>query len=392
MNGFWGADTEALRTMGAVLSRRATALADLESALSATIDSLEWDGEDAERFRADWSRVGRAGLQDQEFELRLQARRLGQHADAQDEASAPDGWGFGGGWSSPGEFLRDVFRRAEDLLGDLLGGGASGLGGSGGQDGSAGPLEALLREVLSTPEGRAAFLGAFLGSALGGLLADLVSRAIGLGQGLENLLTGLGPAAGLSDLIGASTAGPAGAVGGEAGESGASGAGGGAGAGAAAAGEGSTPGGGEGGADSSSGAGGGGGGSTGGSGSGGSGGGDGGASASDAAGADAAPSDVAGGASAETGGGEASNATSATSGLQATAEGPAQSAGGGAHSPREVGDEGPTSLLERLLEMLGDAMGHGGDASSVGDDIGSGGIGTGGAGTSGAGTSGAARR
>ena len=37
MNGFWGADAEALRTMGAVCARRAELLDELEGRLSAVI-------------------------------------------------------------------------------------------------------------------------------------------------------------------------------------------------------------------------------------------------------------------------------------------------------------------------------------------------------------------
>lgn len=197
MNGFWGADTEALRTMGTVCSRRAEALADLETLLTSTIDNIEWIGEDADRFRADWSGIVRPSLQDQEVALRQHARRLVQHADEQEEASAPDGpmggAGGGAGWSSPGEFLRDVVGMAEGVLRDLL---------DGGPGGQRGPFAELLREVLSTPEGRAAFLGSFLGTLLGGLLADMITRAIGTGMALENLLTGLGLGGGLSNLIG----------------------------------------------------------------------------------------------------------------------------------------------------------------------------------------------
>lgn len=294
MNGFWGADTEALRTMGAVCTRRADALADLEHLLSSTIENLEWFGEDAERFRADWNGTVRSGLQDQEVQLRHHARRLAQHADEQESASAPDGpilgsgagsgGGPGGGWSSPGESLREVFERTEDALEELLGG-----GGDTGQDG---PFAELLREVLSTPEGRAAFLGSFLGSALGGVLAEMISRALGLGMALENLLTGLGVAAGLSNLLGEATQLPA----------------------------------------------------------------------------------EAGAEQALTGGG--------AGGMSGSEGGPAQSLGSWSSGPiRASGDEGPQSLLERLLEMVGDAFGSdaggmngsGGSASSIGADIGFGG-------------------
>ncbi|QNN82761.1 hypothetical protein H3H54_02300 [Brachybacterium sp. Z12] len=84
---------------------------------------------------------------------------------------------------------------AEGVLRDLL---------DGGPGGQRGPFAELLREVLSTPEGRAAFLGSFLGTLLGGLLADMITRAIGTGMALENLLTGLGLGGGLSNLIGES--------------------------------------------------------------------------------------------------------------------------------------------------------------------------------------------
>lgn len=334
MNGFWGADTEALRTMGTVYSRRAEALADLETLLTSTIDNLEWIGEDADRFRADWSGVVRPSLQDQGVELRQRARRLVQHADEQEEASAPDGpmggAGGGGGWSSPGEFLRDVAAMTDGALRDLLGGGPGG---------QRGPFAELLREVLSTPEGRAAFLGGSLGSLLGGLLADMITRAIGMGMALENLLTGLGLGGGLGNLIGESgqlmpqdalQAEPSPAEGGQA-------AGGGGGPEAA-------------------------GGGSGGEASGGSGGGRG-AEAGAETGADA---------------GEAgAPASGRPMGFQGLEDGPAQSAGSGP-SGRYVaeGVEEPRSLLERLLEMLGDAVGPGtGSASSIGEDIGSSGLG-----------------
>ena len=176
MNGFWGADAEALRTMGAVCARRAELLDELEGRLSAVIETVEWVGEDAERFRADWSGSVRPGLQDRGLELRQQARRLAQHAEEQEAASSPDS--SGGPWSSPGEFLADMARMAQGMLRDLLGGGS----------GPAGRFADMLREALATPEGRAALLGAFLGSLLGGLLADLVLRGLALGMLLEELL------------------------------------------------------------------------------------------------------------------------------------------------------------------------------------------------------------
>mgnify|MGYP007011733898 FL=1 len=63
-------------------------------------------------------------------------------------------------------------------------------------------------------------------------------------------------------------------------------------------------------------------------------------------------------------------------GFQGLEDGPAQSAGSGP-SGRFVAEsiEESSSLLERLIEMLGDAMGPGtGSASSIGEDIGRSGL------------------
>ena len=100
MSGFWGADTEALRSMGAASVRRAETLADLESMLASRIDAMEWTGEDAEAFRADWAGKVRPGMQDCFVELRQHARRLLNHAEEQEHASGPDSIGGAPGGST----------------------------------------------------------------------------------------------------------------------------------------------------------------------------------------------------------------------------------------------------------------------------------------------------
>ena len=328
MNGFWGADAEALRTMGAVCARRAELLDELEGRLSAVIDTVEWVGEDAERFRADWSGSVRPGLQDRGLELRQQARRLAQHAEEQEVASSPDS--FGGPWSSPGEFLADMARMAQGMLPDLLGGGS----------GPAGRFADLLREALATPEGRAALLGAFLGSLLGGLLADLVLRGLALGMLLEELLAGLGAGGGLGNLIGEEGRLGEGSRGGEAG--GGAGAESGSGTGSESAGGSDGP---------SSGA---------------------GESASGGAeGESGGGAEGAGGAEASGGGaGESAGesvAAGGAMGLQGLVDGPAQSAGSLPAGRLEApGAEEPGTLFERLVAMIGEMLGGGtgGGASS----------------------------
>ena len=362
MNGFWGADAEALRTMGAVCARRAELLDELEGRLSAVIDTVEWVGEDAERFRADWSGNVRPGLQDRGLELRQQARRLAQHAEEQEAASSPDS--FGGPWSSPGEFLADMARMTQGMLRDLLGGGS----------GPAGRFADMLREALATPEGRAALLGAFLGSLLGGLLADLVLRGLALGMLLEELLAGLGAGGGLGNLIGEEgrlgeglEGGGAGAgAGAESGSESADGSGAGSesagGSGESSSGAGESASGGAGGES--------GGGSGGGSSSGGGSGGGGGEGSGGSGGAEAGAAET----------GSEAPAQGGAMGLQGLVDGPAQTAGALPAGRLEApGPEEPGTLFERLVAMIGEMLGGasgGGDApsprgaSAIGDGIG----------------------
>lgn len=360
MNGFWGADAEALRTMGAFCARRAELLDELEGRLSAVIETVEWVGEDAERFRADWSGSVRPGLQDRGLELRQQARRLAQHAEEQEAASSPDS--FGGPWSNPGEFLADMARMAQGMLRDLLGGGA--LGGEGGP---AGRFADMLREALATPEGRAALLGAFLGSLLGGLLADLVLRGLALGMLLEELLAGLGAGGGLGNLIGEEGRLGEGSGGGEAGGGAGVESGSGTGSESAGGSDGSSSGAGEpasGGAGGDSG-----GGSDGGSSSGG---GSGGGGAEGAGGSGGAAAGAAGT-------GSEAPAQGGAMGLQGLVDGPAQSAGSLPAGRLEApGAEEHGTLFERLVAMIGEMLGGatGGDApsprgaSAIGEGIG----------------------
>jgi hypothetical protein len=330
MNGFWGADVDALRTIGLLCLRRADLLDEIEATLSATIDSAEWTGEDADRFRADWSGTVRSGLQDRGIELRQHARRLAQHAEEQEIASLPDG--RTGSWRGPTVLPGGMLR------GDLRDMGDRGDGGSAG--GLDGAVEDLLRRVLATGEGRAALLGALLGGLLGGTqggaLGALLMRGLALGMALEELLGGLGIGPGLGNLIGEDgrrgDGGAAdGADGGGSGDAEASGA---AGAGEASGATGAA------------------GGSSGSDGSGGSG--AEGAGASDAAEAGGS----AGGESAA--GAEGGGASGMSTGLQGLVDGPGLSAGS-QPAGRLVGEgeEAPGTLFERLLAMLAEMLGGG---------------------------------
>ena len=89
MNGFQGADPEALRHQGAAVASGAGRIEDLALRLGALIESVAWTGPDADSFRADWSARVRPGLLERGEHLRSEARALNAHGEEQDRASAP---------------------------------------------------------------------------------------------------------------------------------------------------------------------------------------------------------------------------------------------------------------------------------------------------------------
>lgn len=89
MNGFQGADPEALRHQGAAVASGAGRIEDLALRLGALIESVAWTGPDADSFRADWSGRVRPDLLERGELLRADARVLEAHGEEQDRASAP---------------------------------------------------------------------------------------------------------------------------------------------------------------------------------------------------------------------------------------------------------------------------------------------------------------
>lgn len=96
MTGFLGADTEALRQLGGTVTGGAEQLEDLAHRLGALIQSVTWEGPDAEVFRADWAGRVHPRLRERTERLREDSRELDGHAGEQDESSAPETRGGGG--------------------------------------------------------------------------------------------------------------------------------------------------------------------------------------------------------------------------------------------------------------------------------------------------------
>lgn len=233
MNAYFGADTEALRTVSSAFARRADLLSEIESQILAVIDGTEWIGEDAEAFRADWAGRVRPVLQDCSVDIRHSARRLLQHAEEQDRASSPESpavSGGGGAVVGSGPSHGGGPGNGHGTGGGVSGAGADAGGGSGegAGNGSQGPLarmgqladkalhalagdrstpfQQLLGHLMDSPAGRAGLIAGMAGGMLGGLGGGTTGDMVGQLEGgdLGEFLTGLGIGHGLGALLGPS--------------------------------------------------------------------------------------------------------------------------------------------------------------------------------------------
>lgn len=118
MAGFYGGDTEQMRRHGAAGQQGAQRLADITEAMSATIDSVVWQGPDGEAFRALWHSSVKPGMLAGAENVRATAQEIDRHAEEQEHVSAEGG---GGGLSgATGGPLGDIFGPG-GLTGPLLG-------------------------------------------------------------------------------------------------------------------------------------------------------------------------------------------------------------------------------------------------------------------------------
>ncbi|MFC7458792.1 WXG100 family type VII secretion target [Brachybacterium sp. GCM10030267] len=88
MAGFYGADTEQLRSQASAFGQGAQRIADLADTATALIDSVEWVGPDATAFREHWHGTVRPRMLASEHDIRGSQRELEQHATEQDQASS----------------------------------------------------------------------------------------------------------------------------------------------------------------------------------------------------------------------------------------------------------------------------------------------------------------
>lgn len=127
MNGFLGADTDALRTHADRVAERARALLDLRDTLEPLVmNTAIWHGADAESFRQSWSSEASNMFQLRSEELTGRVDELRRHAEEQDAASDEGGTGTGDGGTGDGGtgeapfdplgFLTDMVSKGQSIF------------------------------------------------------------------------------------------------------------------------------------------------------------------------------------------------------------------------------------------------------------------------------------
>lgn len=89
MAGFYGGDTEQMRTHAQACATGSQRIHDVTTAISAVVDSVVWTGPDAIAFRALWHGTVKPRIIDRANEIRSKGDEVEQHAQEQDHVSGP---------------------------------------------------------------------------------------------------------------------------------------------------------------------------------------------------------------------------------------------------------------------------------------------------------------
>ncbi|MDQ0680860.1 uncharacterized protein YukE [Arthrobacter pascens] len=83
----WGADVQQLRDLGKQLQSGATDIESQKSRLNQMLNTTDWKGPDAEKFRGEWDSNHMAQLTKVADALKDAGQRATKNADAQDQTS-----------------------------------------------------------------------------------------------------------------------------------------------------------------------------------------------------------------------------------------------------------------------------------------------------------------
>ncbi|KRE68516.1 hypothetical protein ASG92_01195 [Arthrobacter sp. Soil736] len=84
---FWGADTDQLKTLSTKLQQGSAEIEKQKSALTSALQSTDWKGPDADKFRSDWESQHAAQLTKIAQALDEAGRQASRNAQQQEEAS-----------------------------------------------------------------------------------------------------------------------------------------------------------------------------------------------------------------------------------------------------------------------------------------------------------------
>ena len=84
----WGADVDQLKTLGTKLTTGADAIEAQKNELSSRLDTVQWTGPDAQKFRDEWSGTHMVSLAKVVDALRTAGTRATRNAEEQTTASA----------------------------------------------------------------------------------------------------------------------------------------------------------------------------------------------------------------------------------------------------------------------------------------------------------------
>lgn len=83
----WGADVQQLRQLGSKLQEGASQIETQKSNLTSLLNSTNWKGPDADKFREEWSGTHTTQLTKVAEALKEASTRAKRNADQQDQAS-----------------------------------------------------------------------------------------------------------------------------------------------------------------------------------------------------------------------------------------------------------------------------------------------------------------
>lgn len=83
----WGANIEQLRTLGKKMQKGADVLNDQRTTLSSSLNSTQWIGPDAEKFRTEWDSTHAPALSNAAHALSVAGTNAARNANEQEQAS-----------------------------------------------------------------------------------------------------------------------------------------------------------------------------------------------------------------------------------------------------------------------------------------------------------------